>query len=42
MRTLWLQIQIFFKMFGTYDGTGHLIGLRDAFWYATHLEWWGL
>ena len=28
-------------MLCTYDGTGHFIGIVDAWWYATHPEWWG-
>ena len=37
-----LRVRLFLKMLWRHDGNGYLIGIRDALWYARHLEWWGL
>ncbi len=37
-----MNVRIFLATLFNKDGTGHRIGIRDALWYATHPEFFGL
>jgi hypothetical protein len=42
MRKFYLRVRIFLWMVFSYEGTGHFNWPWDAWWYAKHLEFWGI